>query len=202
MRHRASALACALAVTSVLAQSPAAPAPAKPAPAKPAPTPREQAKARALNGPVKITAERADLDRAQAAVYRGNVHLTSADLELTGDRLELRQPLKGQFTVQLTGTPAHLRHAAVADAPEINATAPHIDYDTRTALVVLSGGAVVTRGTDQVTSDTVQYNVTARRISASGFGKGQVQMVVQPPPGTNLDLNLKDKKPSVKQNKK
>jgi len=161
---------------------------------------REQVKLQALRGPVKITAERADLDRAQSALYRGNVRLTSAELELAGDRLELRQPAKGEFTVQLTGSPAHLHHAAVADAPEINATAPRIDYDTRSAQVIMSGGATIQRGTDQMSSDTIQYNVAARRISASGVGKGQVQMVVQPPPGTTIDP--RDKKSPVKQNKK
>ena len=173
MRLRASALALALAVTTVLAQTPAA----VPTSAK---SRGEQLKLRTLRGPLKITAERADLDRREYALYRGNVRLTSAELELTGERLELRQPAKGQFTARLTGAPAHLRHEAMADAPALAASAQQIDYDTRSSLIEMSGGAEVERGSDHISSDTIRYNVAARRISATGAGRRQVQIVVQP----------------------
>jgi lipopolysaccharide export system protein LptA len=165
MRLLASALMIALAVTAAAAD---------------APKKREQIKTQELRGRVKISARSADLDRREYALYRGNVRLTSADLELSGDRLELRQPQKGQFTARVTGGPARLHHAAVADAPAITASAQQIDYDTRSAIVDLSGNAEVERGDDHITSDTIRYNVAARRISATGKDGGQVQIVVQP----------------------
>ena len=176
MRLPASVLALALAVTAAAAE---------------APKKREPIRARELHGPVKITAQSADLDRREYALYRGNVRLTSAELELTGDRLELRQPVKGQFTARVTGGPAHLHHAAIADSPAIDASAGQIDYDTRTAVVDLSGGAQVDRGVDHITSETIQYNVAARRISASGKDGGQVQIVVQPDGKTGLKPGAK-----------
>ena len=132
-------------------------------------------------GPVKITAERADLERREVALYRGNVRLVSADLELTGDRLELRQPAKGQFTARLTGKPAHLKHPGAANAPPIAASANQIDYDTRSAVVQMTGAAQVERGSDLVVSESILYNVAARRISATGAGSGQVQITIRQP---------------------
>ena len=70
-----------------------------------------------LTGPIKITAERAELERREYALYRGRVKLVSQDLVLTGDRLELRQPAKGQFEARLTGTPARAQVPAPIDAP-------------------------------------------------------------------------------------
>lgn len=171
MRRKASALLLALATlaTAVAAQTPKGAAP----PAK--------AELRMPRGPIKITAERADLERRELALYRGNVRLVSAELELGGDRLELRQPVKGQFQAVLTGKPARLNHRGAADVPPLSASAGKIVYDTRTALVELSGGASLTRGSDTVSSDSISYNLAARRISASGTGGSQVQIVIEPP---------------------
>ena len=146
-------------------------------------------------GPIKITAERADLERRELALYRGNVRLTSAEVELSGDRLELRQPAKGQYQAVLTGKPARLKHKAAADAPAVDASAGRIVYDTRTAQVEMSGGVTLERGTDTVSSDTIRYNLTARRISASGTGGSQVQILIEPPAGAT-----QEKKPPVPQN--
>lgn len=135
-----------------------------------------------LSGPIKITAERAELERREYALYRGRVKLVSQDMVLTGDRLELRQPAKGQFEARLTGSPARLDHPGDAKGPPVSASAAQIVYDTRSATVELSGGVQLARGTDQLTSSQVLYNLAARRISATGSGEGQVQITITPPP--------------------
>ena len=163
MSRRASALVLvAAAVTSLGA-------------AKPAPDVR-------LTGPIKITAERAELERREYALYRGRVKLVSQDMVLTGDRLELRQPAQGQFEARLTGAPARLDHPGDAKGPPVSASAAQIVYDTRSATVELSGGVQLARGTDHLTSSQVRYNLAARRISATGAGEGQVQITITPPP--------------------
>lgn len=177
MRPRASLLALLLAA-SAIAQDP--PAPAAPA-AKP---PAAKGDVR-VRGPVKITAERADLEQREVALYRGNVKLTSAELELSGDRLELRQPAKGQFQATLTGKPARLKHKAVGQAPPVDASAGQIDYDSRSGIIQMSGGAQLERTGDVVTSDSIRYNVAARRISATGARGAPVQILIQPPPGVD-----------------
>jgi lipopolysaccharide export system protein LptA len=131
MFPRVSAAALMLVTAAALSQAPT-PTPAPPA-AKAAP------KDPMLRGPVKITAERAELDQKRTALYRGNVRLTSPDLELTGDRLELKQPARGQFEALLTGRPARLKHAGAGAAPAVAAQANQITYDTRTGTVDLVG---------------------------------------------------------------
>jgi lipopolysaccharide export system protein LptA len=175
MRRRASALALALGALALAAAAAAAG--------------QAEPELRLPKGPIKITAERADLERREVALYRGNVRLVSAEIELSGDRLELRQPAKGQYQARLTGRPARLKHMAVADAPPVAASAGEIVYDTRTALVEMSGGASLTRGTDVVSSDSIRYNLAARRISATGRGGKQVEITIQPPPGATDGQN-------------
>ena len=139
-----------------------------------------------LTGPIKITAERAELERREYALYRGRVRLVSQDMVLTGDRLELRQPDKGQFEARLTGAPARLDHAGDQQkgSPPVSASANTIVYDTRTATVELTGGVQLARGSDQLVGGQVRYNLAQRRISAAGSGAGQVQLTITPPPET------------------
>jgi lipopolysaccharide transport protein LptA len=143
-------------------------------PARPAPETR-------LRGPIKITAQRAELEHREYALYRGSVRLVSEDIVLTGDRLELRQPGKGQFEARLTGAPARLSHPGNDRGPPVSASAAQIVYDTRTATVDLSGGVQLERGTDQLSSANVRYNLAARRITANGSGDGQVHLTITPP---------------------
>lgn len=177
-RHRAARAAAVLLLAlcgASVAQDPPAP--------EPAPLAAGLGATGRLKGPIKITAQRAELENRKQAVYRGNVKLTADDLTLTGDRLELKQPAKGQFEARITGGPARLLQAAVGDAPAVSASAGTIVYDTQAAVVALSDGAQLERGPDRLTGDSIKYDVAARRISASGAGGGQVQIVIQPPAG-------------------
>lgn len=188
MRRKASALGLALALVATFPMAQTASGP-------PAASPKKtQSELRLPRGPIKITAERADLERREMALYRGNVRLTSADIELQGDRLELRQPGTGQYTAVLTGRPARLRHKGVADGPAVAASAGRIVYDTRTGIVEMSEGAQIERGTDTVASERIRYDVAARRISAAAEQGRRVQITIQPPE------ELQEKKPAVPQN--
>ncbi len=144
-------------------------------------TPAKPGAATRIRGPIKITAERAELERREYALYRGRVRLESQDMVMTGDRLELRQPDRGQFEARLTGAPARLDHPGNEKSPPVKASAARIVYDTRTATVDLSGGVQLARGTDQVSGGQVTYNLVARRITAKGDGASQVHITIEPP---------------------
>jgi len=174
MNRRASGLLLLLGSLALLSPFAAAQAPA------PTGTAARPAPAR-VRGPIKISAERAELDRREYALYRGRVRLETGEMVLTGDRLELRQPGQGQFEARLTGAPARLDHRGTAQAPPVTASAAQIVYDTRTATVDLSGGVQMARGGDQLSSGQVRYNVAARRITANGSGDGRVHITLTPP---------------------
>ena len=173
MRPRASALALALAAMASLA--------AASLPAQSQKAARAAADVR-FKGPIKITAERAELERREFALYRGRVRLVSDDMVLTGDRLELRQPGQGQFEARLTGAPARLDHPGDAQGPPVTASATEIVYDTRTATVDLNGSVQLARGADQLSGNQVRYYLAARRISANGSDDGQIHLTITPPP--------------------
>lgn len=143
-------------------------------------------------GPIKVTSQRADIDeQGKLMLYRGNVLLVSGQLELKGERLELRQPVPGQFEANLTGKPARLMQQGQKKTPPMSASAAQIVYNTRAATLELSGGATLSRGPDVLTGDSIRYDLASRRISASGTDGEQIKFVIQPPQDSPAPANDK-----------
>lgn len=173
---RKALLAALLAAGPALAQGP---------PPDPAPAGDALAQSLRPSGPVTVTADRAEWEKGGAMLYAGNVSMVSDTLSMRGERLELRQKKAGEYEAILRGSPARLDHAGQpgnAEAPPVAAQARTLIYDTGTSMVQLSGAARLVRGTDEITGETIRYDVAARRIRAAGGEGGQVRIVIQPPP--------------------
>lgn len=134
-------------------------------------------------GTVTVTADRAELTQGQHAIYQGHVALSSDTLKMHGDRLEVKQRADNQFTATLTGNPATLDHAGKPpDDPPVTAHAKTLVFDSATRVVTLTGNAQLTRGRNVVNGQSIRYNANSHRVQASSNGKGQVRMVIEPPP--------------------
>ncbi|WP_428309904.1 lipopolysaccharide transport periplasmic protein LptA [Hydrocarboniphaga sp.] len=142
-------------------------------------------------GPVTVTATSVDWAKNGLMVYTGNVKLSSDTLNMDGDRLELEQLGDGQYRAKITGAPAHLLHTGVPAAddggqsdPPVTARGKQLNFDSQSGLADVIGDAKVTRGEDEITGETIHYNVNERRIQAAGGTGGQVRIVIQPPTKT------------------
>jgi len=67
-----------------------------------------------------------------------------------------------------------------AENPPVAARAKTLNYDSRSGVLDLISEAFVMRGTDEITGDTIKYDVNQRRIQASGGEGGQVRIILQP----------------------
>jgi len=133
------------------------------------------------NGPVTIGANHAELTQGNTATYVGNVTLDSDTLKMDGDRLELKRAADGQYTAKVTGSPAHMSHAGNGpDNPPMTAHAKTMTYDSRAGVVDLVGEALMTRGDDTTTAETIRYYVLDQRYEASGGDSpgGRVKIVL------------------------
>ncbi|WP_169577445.1 lipopolysaccharide transport periplasmic protein LptA [Sinimarinibacterium sp. CAU 1509] len=147
---------------------------------------RDELNALRPTGPVTLTADRAEWVQGGTAQYSGNVSLSSENLQLRGSSMTVIQGAGNNFEAHITGSPARLNHRGTAGAEgltaqPVSAQAQQIDYDSRTGVVRLTGGAELTRGGDQINGEQIDYIVAQRRIRASGGDSGQVRIVIQPP---------------------
>lgn len=133
------------------------------------------------SGAINVTAKRAELIQGSSAVYSGDVVMDSDTLKLDGERLELKQFPGSQYLATLTGTPAHMSHPGTGpDNPPMTAHAKTIVYDSRSGIADLIGDAFVTKGQQNISADTIHYNVAEKGLLASGGDDGRVHIVIPP----------------------
>jgi lipopolysaccharide transport protein LptA len=138
------------------------------------------------NGPVTVTADRAELENGHAVLYTGHVTLVSDTIKMQGDHLELHQLPGGHYQARITGAPAHLEHAGAGpDNPPVTAHANTLVYDSRSTEIELLGDAQFTRADNQINADTIRYNVADRRAQAEGGSHQAVMVFTPPPPGAS-----------------
>lgn len=139
------------------------------------------------SGPVTVTADRGEWVQGGPMRYTGNVALRSEALSLDGDTLELKQLGDGRYEARISGNPAQLRQAGTAATATskavaaVTAEANELFYDSQAGIVQLTGNAQLLRNGDEIRSDTIRYDVNARRVQAEGGSNGQVRIIIQPP---------------------
>ncbi len=133
--------------------------------------------------PIQIEADRAEItEQSGISIYSGRVSLKQGDLEMLGDRLEIRRDGKtGDIQSVLTGKPATLRQPTET-GEMVNARAERINYQSRDKSLDLQGGAEFVRGRDRVSGQSIRYDANAKKLLASGPGRGgeRVQIIIQP----------------------
>ncbi len=143
------------------------------------------ARSTAPRQPIRIEADRAEItDQSGVSVYSGRVSLKQGDLEMEGERLEIRRDGgSGEIHAVLSGKPAVLRQPS-ATGEMVNARAERIDYRSRDKSLDLQGNAEFVRGRDRVSGQNIRYDANARKLLASGpnAGGGRVQIVIEPQP--------------------
>ncbi len=135
-------------------------------------------------GPLEISADRAELARSGVMQYSGNVELTTATLRVTGDALRLERDSDGAIRVAVEGAPATLNHEATGegeDTQAVDAQAERIQYNRAEGLITLQGDVVLRRGGDRLVGETLRYSLLDQRITASGAGEGnRVRITIDP----------------------
>lgn len=136
-----------------------------------------------INGPITITAKTGEWQDGRM-IYTGDVVMLSKTLELRGARLEMRQSggRKSPYEIVITGSPATMKHQGeTAQDPVVTGRSSKMVYRSQTQNIELTGQAHLERDKDELNGETVQYDVGARRVQASGGDKGQVRIVIDVP---------------------
>jgi lipopolysaccharide export system protein LptA len=134
-------------------------------------------------GPVTISGDHSEAVKGDnsSAVYTGNVILDSDNLKMNGDRAEAKRFADNNYTVKVNGSPAHMSHAGSGpDNPPVTATAKLMTYDSRTSMIELQGDAVLTKGQEKTTAETIHYNVRDKTYGADRGDNSRVIMIFPP----------------------
>jgi lipopolysaccharide transport protein LptA len=141
-------------------------------------------------GAMNIAADRADATRLDFDdsrwVFEGNVVIDNQGTRIWCDRAELvfgGHQLRRAF---LTGSPARFQQPRAPSA-QTDGRAGAMEYDLGAALIRLSQDAWISDGTNEVTGDSISYDLRREYVIADAGKGGQVRMKINPPPRRKKD---------------
>ena len=124
------------------------------------------------NAPVDVTAERIEVqDRADRAVFTGNVHVTQAELSLDTPRLTVAYSTgQGNNNVQISRLDA--AGGVVVRSPSETAKGDFGVYDLDRKLITLIGNVQLNRENNQVNGSRLVIDLTSGRAVIDGGPPG------------------------------
>lgn len=155
--------------------------------------------------PVNLEADRVTVDDAkQIAVFEGNVVLTQGTLQITGNRMEVRQDKEGFRHGTTWGNLAYFRQKRDGVDEYIEGWAERIEYDGRAEKMQMFTRAMMKRGEDEVRGNYISYDSQTEFYQVIGGGakaanannpEGRVRAIFQPkgkePPAPGAPVSLK-----------
>ena len=124
------------------------------------------------NAPVDVTSERIEVqDRADRAVFSGNVHVTQADMTLDTDRLTVAYSGgQGQSGLQINRLDA--AGGVVVHSPSETAKGDFGVYDLDRKLITLIGNVQLTRENNRVNGSRLVIDLNSGRAVVDGGPPG------------------------------
>lgn len=138
--------------------------------------------------PINIEADSVTLDDIKkVGVYLGNVILIQGTLMMRADRVDVSQDENGLKNVTAIGSPVSFRQKQDGTDEYVEAYAPRADYDNIKGQLVLSGGAQLRKGGDEVRGNMITYNTQTQFYKVIGEQNaqtpaGRVHVTIHPKP--------------------
>lgn len=131
------------------------------------------------SAPISIEANSAVIDEpAGRAVYSGNVVLKQGGMRLQAGSLILHVTEGRAHKAVASGSPVRLEQAATAEAEATQAEARQITFLIMENRMVLEKQARLSQGERVFQGAHINYDLTNRRVSASGSGTSRVLLVL------------------------
>lgn len=142
---------------------------------------------RLTQGGISIQADIAHASRMDFddSVWRfsGNVLFDVEEGRVTCDTADLRFTDFKLLNAKISGSPATFEFLRPGSEESTYAEAAELIYDVERGVIEFSGGATITEGGNQISSESLIYNIQEQRINAvsSGNGDDRVTVTYTPP---------------------
>jgi lipopolysaccharide export system protein LptA len=124
------------------------------------------------NAPVDVTADRIEVqDRADRAMFAGNVHVTQAELTLDTQRLTVAYSSAGSIQIDRLDASG----GVVVTSPSETARGDFGVYDLNRKLITLVGNVRLNRGDSQIVGSRLMIDLNSGRAVIDGGPAGVAQ---------------------------
>ena len=117
-------------------------------------------------------------DSGDAMYFRGDLQLRGSKWQITAERARVEGKLEDPDLVVVDGNPARIVVGRAHEAEPFEGRSQHLEFDPRNETVRLDGGAMIVKGQQSISSETIRY-LLARDTFAAG-SHGRVRVVTKP----------------------
>ena len=110
--------------------------------------------------------------------FSGNVVFDVDEGRVTCDTADLRFSDFQLLEARITGSPATFRFKRAGSEEPTYAEAGRLYYDVVQGIIEFSDGATISEGGNQISSETLIYNIEEQRINAAASGNGDDKVTV------------------------
>lgn len=122
--------------------------------------------------------------------FSGNVVFDVDEGRVTCDTADLRFSDFQLLEAKISGSPATFRFKRPGSEKPTYAEAGRLTYDVVRGIIEFSGGATISEGGNQISSETLIYNIEEQRINAAASGSGDDRVTVTyTPPDVEPDVD-------------
>jgi lipopolysaccharide export system protein LptA len=121
------------------------------------------------NAPIDVTSDRIEVqDRADRAIFAGNVHVKQADLTMDAERVTVAYSTEGGVQINRIDAAG----GVLVRSPSETARGAFGIYDTDRKLITLVGNVQLTRGQNQITGARLVIDLDSGRAVIDGGPPG------------------------------
>lgn len=117
-------------------------------------------------------------DTGDAMYFSGDLQLRGSKWEITADRARVEGKLEDPDLVVVDGNPARIIVGRADDEEPFEGRSQHLEFEPRNETIRLEGEAMIVKGQQSISSETIKY-LLARDTFAAG-SHGRVRVVTKP----------------------
>lgn len=123
-------------------------------------------------------------ENAGVVEFSRGFELIQGSLKITSDSARVFRNASGALErIEINGTDAEpaIWQEELDDGSRLNGRARRIDYHLQDESVVLTGAAQVRKGSDEMSAETIHYDLATQHLDAGGDGDQPVLFIYTPP---------------------
>lgn len=132
--------------------------------------------------PIRLLADRATYsERTGVTSYSGNVSITQGTLKMTADDLTVNLSQGREISSAVAkGRPATIEQVVSKEKGLAKGQAGRIEYNVKTGIITLTGGAKLTQNGASFAGNTIRYSLKAGDVEATSGGSQRVELIFPP----------------------
>ena len=114
--------------------------------------------------------------------FTNNVRINGPNTEVTADQAVLKFVDKRLLNVRVVGQPAHFEQITEESPDPARGHANSMNYDLSTDIITLTENAFLSQGQDEISGETITYDVQRERVVADSDGNSEnrVRLIITP----------------------